>query len=217
MRILCVGYRDWALKIYDALDFKGHDYKIIRDKDSFSEEKLRNYEPDVVLFYGWSDIVSSSITSNYKCLMLHPSPLPFYRGGSPIQNQIINGELDSAVTIFIMDDGIDTGDIIKQEKISLDGTLEDIFSRISIVGVQLTQQILKGNYKRRKQKKSEGSYFPRRTPSMSEITVDELKTKSALHLFNKIRMLQSPYPLAYYKLEDGRKIIFRLEEDNSLN
>ena len=46
--------------------------------------------------------------------MLHPSPLPKYRGGSPIQNQIIRGVVDSMVTIFVMNDKIDAGDIIAQ-------------------------------------------------------------------------------------------------------
>ena len=59
--------------------------------------------------------------------MLHPSPLPKYRGGSPIQNQIIDGKLHSAVTIFLMDNGIDTGPIAEQKYLSLEGTIEKIF------------------------------------------------------------------------------------------
>ena len=48
--------------------------------------------------------------------MLHPSPLPKYRGGSPIQNQIINGESKSAVTLFKINNKIDQGDIIYQKE-----------------------------------------------------------------------------------------------------
>ena len=44
--------------------------------------------PDIVLFYGWSWKVSEKLINKFDCLMLHPSPLPKYRGGSPIQNQI---------------------------------------------------------------------------------------------------------------------------------
>ena len=80
-------------------------------KENFSIDEIARFSPDLVLFYGWSDIIASEIISEYSCLMLHPSPLPKYRGGSPIQNQIINGEVDSAVSIFLMDEGIDTGPI----------------------------------------------------------------------------------------------------------
>lgn len=72
--------------------------------------------------------------NNYLCICLHPSPLPRYRGGSPIQNQIINGEVESAVTYFKMNNEIDAGPIIWQQNFSLDGDLKDVFSRISETG-----------------------------------------------------------------------------------
>ena len=138
--------------------------------------------------------------------MLHPSPLPKYRGGSPIQNQIINGETDSAVTLFLMDEGIDTGPIIKQEHISLEGSLDEIFKRITEVGVRLTNYILEDNFVLEQQDDSEATYFKRRREEDSEITLDELKQKDSLYLFNKIRMLQEPYPKPYIKTADGKKL-----------
>ena len=69
--------------------------------------------------------------------MLHPSPLPKYRGGSPIQNQIINGEKNSAVTLFKMTRNLDDGDIYKQIPFSLKGSLDDIFNRIIKLGYWL--------------------------------------------------------------------------------
>ena len=59
------------------------------------------------------------IIKEYYSVMLHPSSLPKYRGGSPIQNQIINGEKISAVTLFKMNEKIDQGDIIFQKEIEL--------------------------------------------------------------------------------------------------
>jgi methionyl-tRNA formyltransferase len=210
MRILCVGYRDWALEIYRGIDLHAHDHLIIDSEEEFSTETIEKFDPELILFYGWSQIIPRSVTSEYKCLMLHPSPLPFYRGGSPIQNQIIRNESKSAVTIFIMDDGIDTGSILAQEEISLADSLSHVFSRIVEVGIKLTNEILAGFCEPHKQVKAEGSYYSRRNPELSEITDDELDSQSARFLFNKIRMLQDPYPEPFYVCSDGKKMLFKV-------
>ena len=101
MRIACVTYRDWALEIYDSLARQvDHVMLIIRSKEQYSEELIKDFKPDLILFYGWSWLVGEDLITQYKCVMLHPSPLPKYRGGSPIQNQIINGEIASAVSLL---------------------------------------------------------------------------------------------------------------------
>ncbi len=77
MRIACVGYREWALNIYDALaNSTDHTYLIFRSKLQYNEDALRDFKPDLVLFYGWSWFVTETLLSDFTCLMLHPSPLP---------------------------------------------------------------------------------------------------------------------------------------------
>ena len=181
MKLCCIGYRNWALKIYEQLDNDKFDIIIMKEYD---EKNIREYDPDYILFYGWSNIIEDNLLNDFKCIMLHPSPLPKYRGGSPIQNQIIRGEKDSAVTLFIMDGGIDTGDIIAQSYLSLDGNLNDIFNRMTKIGLKLTNEVLEGNFKKVKQNHSDATYFKRRKPSMSEITVEEISTKSGEYLYN---------------------------------
>ena len=100
------------------------------------QQALDQENPDLVLFYGWSWKIEESVIDNYRCLMLHPSPLPKYRGGSPIQNQIINGETSSAVTIIEMTNELDAGDILAQEKFSLDGNIADILKKITRIGTR---------------------------------------------------------------------------------
>ena len=138
--------------------------------------------------------------------MLHPSPLPKYRGGSPIQNQIINGEETSSVTLFKMNKNLDSGDIYKQLTFSLTGKLDDIFKRITTLGFYATIEIINNNYEIIKQEDSKASYFKRRSPSDSEITQSELKNSTAKYLHNKIRMLNDPYPNAYIKTNDNKKL-----------
>ena len=218
MRILCVGYREWALNIYNKVsNDPRHIFLILKDRSQFDEEIISDFKPDLILFYGWSWIVPSSIIEKYKCLMLHPSPLPKYRGGSPIQNQIIAGETLSAVTIFIMNAELDSGDILFQSSLDLDGSLDSIFERIEKIGIIGTRLIFNNQITAIPQNNDLATYCKRRLPAESEITLNEIQSKSATYLFNKIRMLQNPYPNAYIKTSDGKKLVIHSAEIRDLN
>lgn len=219
MNIACISYRDWALKIYSKLESstsKNHNFLIFRNKDEFDSKKLIDFQPDLILWYGWSWIVDNIFVDKYTSIMLHPSPLPKYRGGSPIQNQIINGEKKSAVTLFKMTRNLDDGDIYIQLPFTLEGSLEDIFKRIIELGYKATIDIINNNYNLKKQNDSEATYYKRLLPSNSEITIDEIKNSSAEYLHNKIRMLNDPYPNAYLMTSDNKKLYLiqsRLESE----
>ena len=207
MRVACVGYRDWALNIYARLaENSDHIFLIFRSKSQFNVVALYDFKPDLVLFYGWSWIVPADLIKRYNCIMLHPSPLPLYRGGSPIQNQIIAGETSSKVSLFVMSNELDSGDLVGQEFLSLVGTLSDIFKRIEDAGVELTRCLLEYGLKRVVQDNSKATFCKRRVPGESEITPEELASKPAEYLFNKIRMLADPYPNAYILTADGKKL-----------
>lgn len=213
MRVACVGYRDWALKIYDELAQRtDHTVLIIRSREQYDDRSLVNFKPDLVLFYGWSWMVKPAITKSFDCIMLHPSALPKYRGGSPIQNQIIAGETNSAVTLFIMNEDMDAGDVIAQEEISLEGYLDEIFAQITEVGLRLTVDILKNGYSRIPQDHSQATYYKRRKPEESEITPEELTNSSARYLYNKVRMLEDPYPNAFIRTADGLRLLIKKTE-----
>jgi methionyl-tRNA formyltransferase len=213
MRIACVGYRDWALNIYDRLANTLDDvFLIFRTKEQYNENVLKDFKPDLVLYYGWSWFVPEHILKDYKCLMLHPSPLPKYRGGSPIQNQIIAGEIKSKVSIFIMNDEMDAGDILAQDDLSLKGSLHDIFIRIEDVGARLTGSLFESAVDPSPQDHSKATYCKRRKPEESEITLEEIKNAKAEYLFDKIRMLADPYPNAFIRTIDGRKLVIKEAE-----
>lgn len=208
MRVACVGYREWALNIYDRLaKSTDHTFLIFRSKVQFKVDVLDDFKPDLVLFYGWSWIVSADLLERHTCLMLHPSPLPRYRGGSPIQNQIIAGEVSSKVSLFVMTDELDAGDLVGQQDLSLIGTLDDIFKRIENSGFELTSHLLRHGIQRVPQDNSVATYCKRRSPSDSEITAEELASRPAEYLYNKIRMLADPYPNAYILTADGKKLM----------
>ena len=207
MRIACVTYRDWALKIYDNLvENSDHTFLIIRSRAQYSESALRDFKADIILFYGWSWIIEKSLLNDFNCIMLHPSPLPKYRGGSPIQNQIISGETISMVTIFKMNEFLDGGEIYFQKEYSLEGSIDDIFNRISKIGTELTFRLLNENTIPFAQNHEEATVYKRRKPAESEITIEELQNQSGMYLYNKIRMLGDPYPNAYIKTKDGQRL-----------
>ena len=207
MKIVCVGYRSWALDIYKKIKkIKNHKVLILR---KVNVSRILRFKPDYLLFYGWSNMVSDKLINTKKCIMLHPSKLPLFRGGSPIQNQIIRGVNRSAVTLFRMNKNIDQGNIILQKKINLEGSISDIFDRITNVGYELTLRMFKGKFKEKKQPKN-SKIFKRRKPHESQITINEIKNKSAKFLYNKVRMLGDPYPNAYILTKDKKKLFLKV-------
>ncbi len=237
MNILYLGYRDWAYQILKKLLKKARNdwkicavittpqleakytslsipcYKLNPKQNNKILNLIKKYRPDVILAYGWSWIIPKTIYSKYSTLILHTSPLPKYRGGSPIQHQIMAGEKNSAISIFKADGGLDTGDIFAQVPFSLSGTLNQIFRRIAIVGTKATLQVLEGlsknNIKPMPQDNSKATTFMRRRPEESRLTADDFKHKTSEELYNFIRALTDPYPNAYIVCKDGRKLYFK--------
>ena len=211
--ILICGYRDWAFNLFNNVNNSVIEKCIYIDDKDLLEEMIDIYNPTYIFFIGWSWIVKDDIINNYPCICLHPSPLPKYRGGSPIQHQIINGEVESAVTLFEMDKGIDTGNILFQKKFSLLGDLKDIFSRISEEGTIGVIDIIENGYQSvTKQNENDATFYKRRNPNMSEIKIEDIKEFTADELYNKVRALQDPYPNAFIICKDGTKLYLKNTE-----
>ncbi len=210
-RILFCGYRDWSIEIYNGLSICGNtQMKIVKNTEQLMEV-LESYDPDCIFFIGWSSILDKSIVDKYYCICLHPSPLPKYRGGSPIQHQIIRGEKESAVTLFKMDEKIDQGPVVFQKSFSLDGDLREVFNRITSIGRVAVQSIIDKivnnlPLQEANQDHSQSSYYRRRKPHMSEIKPEDFTNLTAKELYDKIRALQDPYPNAFVRCKDGNKL-----------
>lgn len=115
-------------------------------KDTETLEKLRNYDFFVVASYG--KIIPLSILELPKngTLNVHPSLLPKYRGASPIQSQILNGEENIGITIMLMDKEMDHGNIISQKKISFRnkfiGNYEEVEEKLAIESSILLSKVM---------------------------------------------------------------------------
>ena len=116
MNVIC-GHRDYSKNLYKKL-LKEYDFKIIDTPKKLTYEILNKINPDYVFFTDWSWIVPKKIIDNFKCICFHESDLPKFRGGSPIQNQIIRGIKITKTTAFVMTNEIDAGEILLKKKLS---------------------------------------------------------------------------------------------------
>jgi methionyl-tRNA formyltransferase len=213
MKILYYGYRDWSFNIYKLLvdKFPEHQILLSSSKEMVNLNFIESFKPDLILFYGWSWKIKLEIINKYFCVCLHPSKLPEYRGGSPIQNQLINYVEESAVTLFKMNNFLDQGKILEQETFSLDGYLDDIFNRVEKIGFRLTHTFIEkfksGTFEMRIQDENLATVYKRRTPEQSEIKIEDFANHESKYFYNMVRGLQKPYPEVYIKCKDGTKLI----------
>ena len=147
----------------------------------------------------------------YKCICVHPSPLPKYRGGCPLQHQIIDGVEKSAISIFVMDDKLDHGPILSQTSLNLTGELKDVLSRLTTRTSHELSEVIERlerepDWMGVPQDHSQATLYKRRTPSESEINIEDFGNYTAKELYNKIRALQDPYPNSYITCKDGTKL-----------
>ena len=109
-------------------------------------EEIKAINPDVIVVVAFGQIIPSEIIHmpKYGCINVHASLLPKYRGASPIQWTVLDGCEYSGVTTMLMDEGIDTGDILETATVKLDEreTGGSLFDRLSLVGAKLLVETL---------------------------------------------------------------------------
>lgn len=180
-------------KLFERLS-KKYDIKLIINKDEF-EKNLQFEKPLRIFFLHWSYIIPEHIVNNYECINIHTSNLPEGRGGSPLQNQILDGIILSRVNALRMDKGIDTGPIYCSQNITLHGNLFDIWQSISEIAYNLICKIIDENIQPIKQNitKENRTYKRKRNNLIPINDLDNLDK-----LYDYIRMLDSPdYPQSY--------------------
>ena len=181
---------------------------------------LDNSKPDVIVTCAYGQILRQNVLDycRHGVINVHASLLPKYRGSSPIQWSIINGEKQTGITIMQTDAGMDTGDIILQMPAKIDEgeTAGELFVRLSVLGaealVKVLEQIESGVAKRVPQNNLEATVFPMLSKEDGRIHW----TQHAIVIANLIHGL-NPWPVAYF-LSGGctvrvhRAMPFSLEE-----
>jgi methionyl-tRNA formyltransferase len=117
--------------------------------DKFNDDiaqQIKNYNADVGVVVSFGKIIPEKIFTIpfYGCFNIHFSLLPKYRGASPVQQALIDGEKITGVTAFYIEKGLDTGNILLQEslEISNDDTSETLFNKLNVLGISVQNKAL---------------------------------------------------------------------------
>lgn len=178
-------------------------------RDGTALETIRKLAPELIVVAAYGRILPDEILDFPKlgCINVHSSLLPKYRGAAPIHWAMLNGEEETGVTIMHMASELDAGDIIMQEKTSIDKdeTVETLYSRLAETGGALLIKAVKaleaGTAPRVPQNPAQVSYAPMLSRELSPIDWN----KSAWEIHNQIRAL-IPWPAASTDLLPGQTI-----------
>lgn len=174
-------------------------------KDENFLQQIRNINPDVMVVVAFRMMPQSLWSIPLKgTLNLHASLLPQYRGAAPINWAIINGESETGLTTFFINDVIDTGEVILQKKLAIGAqeTAGSLHDRMKTEGAELIaatlHQIESGTVKTTPQpKNSELKPAPKIFKHHCRIDWNQPAEK----VFNLIRGL-CPYPAAFFELKN---------------
>jgi len=155
-------------------------------------------------------MIPKKLYNNFLCIQFHSSNLPKFRGGSPIQNQIIKGLIKTKISAFKVEKRVDSGKICSTQHLSLAGNAHDIYIRMEKTSFQMINRlILKKKIDFYKQKGS-GSFFSRRKPEQSNIKL--IKKPNFKKLYNFIRMLDADgYPKAFIGFKEFKILLEQIK------
>ncbi len=215
--VFSISYAPGGVRNVNHVDFeavaRSHGFPAIPYRREAREEFRRAVaalQPDLLLAAGWYYLVDRRLRSVAPkgAVGLHGSLLPRYRGGAPLVWQIIRGEKTAGVTLFYLDDGVDTGDIVAAREFPIEerDTIADAMARMEAAAVELLREYLPriavGTAPRIPQDESRATVFPQRSPEDGEIDW----SRPAEEIRNFIRAQTRPYPGAFTRI-GGKKVI----------
>ena len=168
-----------------------------RARDEQFIQQLRELQSDLIAVAAYGQILPQSILDlpRFGCLNVHTSLLPKYRGASPIQRAVLNGDPESGVTIMKMDAGMDTGDMLTQEKTPIlpEDNSQTLHDRLAQIGASLLVRTISsyvaGKIRPRPQPVEGVSLAPKIKKSDGQIDW----TQPATAVWNRVRGM-TPWP-----------------------
>jgi len=183
-----------------ALEHGVEVFQPVRLRNPDEVERLANLKPDLILVSAFGQILPQSVLDipTFRCLNIHPSLLPRFRGATPIPSTILSGDKETGVTIMLMDAGMDTGPIVTQIIVGIepDDTTESLTRRLSQASVRLLGETMPlwfdGSLKSQPQDSSKATYT---TPISKEDGVVNWQM-SAEEIARRVRAFY-PWPGCY--------------------
>lgn len=189
----------------------------VRGNTEFIEE-IKELKPDVICVVAYGKILPQEILDipPKGCINVHGSLLPKYRGAAPIQWAVLNGDKETGVTTMYMGAGMDTGDMILKEKVSIgeDETTGELWDRLSKIGAKLLIETLKQIEAGTAPREKQGDDFtmaPMLNKEMSKIDWDN---QTAVEIKNLVRGL-NPIMGAYTFLNNKKIKFWKVQVSNS--
>lgn len=190
-------------------------YQPLKIKDKGFIPVLTDLKPDIIVVVAYGQILSREILEIpplKRCINIHASLLPKYRGSAPINWAIMNGEKVTGVTSMVVTEGLDSGPILlkKEVEIEKDDDVLTLHDKLSEAGGKLLTKtmdgIKSGNLTPIPQNESEATYFP--MLKKSDGLIDW--TRNAEQIRNRIRGL-IPWPDAYTYFQGAMLKIFKAD------
>lgn len=185
---------------------QGTDLPILQPKRiKAAVEEIKALTPEVIVVMAYGQILPRAILDipTVACLNLHASLLPKHRGAAPIQAAIVAGDRETGITVMDMDEGLDTGDILLQERIEIrpdetGGSLHDRLAEIAPRALsEAFSELRSGTASRKPQDSSAATYAPKLDREAGRIDWNE----PAELILRKIRAF-NPWPGAFTILRD---------------
>ena len=190
--------RLWHSSAFDEIEKRtGEPVMRITQEQDLQPSKLAKNKIRKIFFLHWSSIIPPEIYEEFECIIFHMTALPYGRGGSPLQNLILNGHKETLLTAFRCVRELDAGPIYLQRPLELDGPAWQIFERARNLMVDMVEAICRDNPNPIPQSGT-AVVFKRRKPEDSNLHLVD-NTDQA---YDMIRMLDAKgYPHAF--LESG--------------
>lgn len=200
-----------------ALEYNIPVFQPVKLRQSDVIDRLKEINPDVIVVVAFGQILPKSVLElpKYGCVNVHASLLPKYRGAAPIQWAVINGDEESGVTTMLMNDGIDTGDMLKVRtyRLSPKETGGSLFDKLSILGAGLLIETLDGLEKGTVTPVAQGdgaTYAGKLDKALGHIDFN----RPAVETERLIRGL-NPWPSAYTSLDGKTLKIWEADVDGN--
>jgi methionyl-tRNA formyltransferase len=176
--------------------------------------RLRDLEPDLLLVWHYSMVLPPVVlqTPRLGSVNVHPGLLPEYRGAHVLQWAIVNGERETGVTLHYLDEGIDTGPVIAEQRVPIteDDDAASLAAALQDAGLELMRRhwhaMSSGSAKASPQPGG-GRYWPLRTPADGVIDW----TQPAVRIRDLVRALVPPWPGATFRLDGDEVVVDRAE------
>ena len=185
-------------------------------------KQIQSLKPDCICVVAYGKILPKEILDipPYGCINVHASLLPQYRGAAPIQWAVIHGEKETGVTTMYMDVGMDTGDMIYSQKVTIgeEETTGELWNRLAILGGELLVKTVKAIKKGTAPRTKQGENFTMAPMLSKEMAHIEWQEKTAQQIKNLVRGL-NPIMGAYTFYENKKIKLWKvkcIEQESSI-